>query len=98
MFSLGASIYELALGRPLPSEQIEWQSFREETVPYLNGFSPEFNLLLQQLTAHDPSQRPTAIDILQHPFASTTHARVQQLLSIIDMHGITLPDHLRSTY
>ena len=47
VFSLGMSIYELARHVPLPKNGDEWQALRAGQVPELDGYSKEFNSLLQ---------------------------------------------------
>jgi len=68
VFSLGLSIYELALGRALPSSGEEWAAIREGnlTLPP-NAYSEQFVSLIKLMITKDPETRPTTEDLLSHP-------------------------------
>jgi serine/threonine protein kinase len=65
IFALGASIYELARGAPLPTNGPEWQGIRAGHLSGLGQFSTEFQELLHSMMAPDPKARPSAFDLLQ---------------------------------
>lgn len=47
IFSLGCSVYELALGRELPSRGEDWHAIREGEIALPSGFTKEFEHLLR---------------------------------------------------
>jgi serine/threonine protein kinase len=54
IFSLGCSVYELALGRALPSRGEEWNAIREGEIQLSSDFTRGFeNLLKVHDTHHD---------------------------------------------
>eukprot|EP00741_Cyanophora_paradoxa_P008445 tig00001331_g8172.t1 len=68
VFALGASIYELARGCGLPNNGEEWQNIRNGYLAPLPGFSAEFVDLLKALMHSEPARRPTAGELLRHPW------------------------------
>jgi wee1-like protein kinase len=67
IFSLGCSIYELALHKPLPKRGEEWSQVREGNFSLPPSFSKEFEDLLKLMMHPEPGMRPSAIEMLQHP-------------------------------
>ena len=69
IFSLALTIFELAIGQPLPSGGPEWHALRDEPLPAnrMPHISAEFHSLLCSMAHNDPNCRPTAVDILHHP-------------------------------
>jgi hypothetical protein len=71
MFSLGASVYELCLGRFLGAEgeagMLEWHRIRDGRLdPSLAQlYSPALVLTLTQLLHPSPAQRPTAEELVR---------------------------------
>ena len=70
IFSLGASIYELALGASLPSHGAEYQSLRRGVVPRVDVPARVHAFVLDAMSP-TPSARPTA---------GRLHARVRAAL------------------
>lgn len=66
MFSLGASVYELARNLPLPGTGPTFQAIREGKLMILPGFSTAFQQLVKDLLHHDPELRPSADELLRH--------------------------------
>lgn len=66
IFSLGASIYELALGQPLPRSGPGWHRLRSGDPPALQGYSQPFNGLLKSMLQPDPTARNNARMMLAH--------------------------------
>jgi tRNA A-37 threonylcarbamoyl transferase component Bud32 len=70
IFSLGCSIYELALSYKLPKNGEEFEEIRKgvikEKLLKENGFSDEFITLLKLMMHVDYNKRPTSSEILQH--------------------------------
>lgn len=64
MFALGASIYELARGSPLPSSGPQYQAIRRRQLMLLPNFSASIQQTIKLLLHEDPQQRPTAENIL----------------------------------
>lgn len=71
IFSLGASILELRLGRPLGSSGedgiAEWHGIRDGQLPegWDEGCSREFSLLIVTMLSPDPIARPSAQEVLR---------------------------------
>eukprot|EP00667_Euglena_gracilis_P009305 EG_transcript_9441 len=63
VFSLGATIYELARGTPLPTSGEEWHQIRSGVLPGLAAYSAAFQGTLQSMMAPDPRSRPSAADV-----------------------------------
>ncbi|KAH8953595.1 hypothetical protein BDL97_08G036100 [Sphagnum fallax] len=70
MFSLGASIYELATGVTLPSSGPTYKALREGKLAVPPGFSSSFENLLKELMHPNAKRRPLADDVLKHPIFS----------------------------
>lgn len=75
VFSLGASIYELCLGRPLglgggssaadgAQEMEEWHAIRDGVLQFDGKYSMELQELLAQMLAADPDSRPSALQVM----------------------------------
>jgi len=70
-FALGASLYELASGAPLPAGGPLWRNLREGRLALLPAASASFQRLLRSLMAPNPKQRPTMEAVLRSgPFAA----------------------------
>lgn len=69
IYSLGATVLEVALGRPLPGSGAEWQQLRDGHLPMaeLHECPPDLTAVLRWMMHPDPQQRPTADELLRHP-------------------------------
>ena len=67
IFSLGITMYELCLGRPLPMNGDEWQDLRAGRLAALPETSRELVNLIQQMMNPVAELRPSASDLLKHP-------------------------------
>ncbi|KAJ9466372.1 Wee1-like protein kinase [Diplonema papillatum] len=68
VFSLAATIYELARGEPLPPQGPRWQELRDRPATDLEGrYEAEFVGLLKACMDPSPAKRPTCIGILASP-------------------------------
>ncbi|XP_042459200.1 wee1-like protein kinase isoform X6 [Zingiber officinale] len=67
IFSLGASVYELVKGSPLPDSGPQFSNLREGKIPLLPGYTIQFQTLLKAMMDPDPLKRPSAKEILEHP-------------------------------
>lgn len=69
IYSLGATVLEVALGRPLPGSGAEWQQLRDGHLPMaeLRECPPDLTAVLRWMMHPDPQQRPTADELLRHP-------------------------------
>lgn len=81
VFALGATLYELASGSPLPSGGTTYHKIRQGKLVLLPMFSEAFQKMLRSLMAEDPKERPSCEQILhsslirRHPVTVTTAAR-----------------------
>lgn len=68
IFSLGASIYELMIGEELAKNGSKWQAIRYETEHLFKSFNSNFSEslknLIRKMMDKNPSNRPSAEDIL----------------------------------
>eukprot|EP01012_Entosiphon_sulcatum_P020878 TRINITY_DN2572_c2_g1_i1.p1 TRINITY_DN2572_c2_g1~~TRINITY_DN2572_c2_g1_i1.p1 ORF type:complete len:629 (-),score=101.34 TRINITY_DN2572_c2_g1_i1:385-2223(-) len=64
VFSLGASVYELARNWPLPMNGAEWHSIRSGVLPGLEHLHPELSGLISSMMHEEPCLRPTASDLM----------------------------------
>ncbi|XP_057776597.1 wee1-like protein kinase [Salvia miltiorrhiza] len=67
IFSLGASIYELVKGSPLPESGPHFLHLREGKLPLLPGHSMQFQNLIKAMMDANPVRRPSAGDLVQNP-------------------------------
>jgi len=65
VFSLGASLYEVCLGRPLPANGDEWQRIRAGILYPMPHISQDLRKLIIEMMNPEASQRPTAKHLLQ---------------------------------
>lgn len=65
IFSLGASIYEVARRKALPRNGEEWEQLRRGPLPPVPGMSAQLLRLLSRMMHPDPAQRGTAATLLQ---------------------------------
>lgn len=64
IFSLGMSLYETCIGRPLPICGQGWQDLRNGKLSKPDGLNPTFYAIIKQMMHPDPSKRPSASDLL----------------------------------
>eukprot|EP01031_Cornospumella_fuschlensis_P026185 gene26185-31619_t len=75
IFSLGASVYELCLGRGLgkggDEAMAEWHSIRDGNLDsqFLGRYSPSLVSLIQAMLHHEPARRPSAIEVVAKAMA-----------------------------
>ncbi|KAJ8898830.1 hypothetical protein K2173_007255 [Erythroxylum novogranatense] len=67
IFSLGAAIYELIRGSPLPESRSQFFNLREGKLPLLPGHSLQLQNLLKSMVDPDPVRRPSAKELLENP-------------------------------
>ncbi|KAM3356129.1 wee1-like protein kinase isoform X1 [Capsicum galapagoense] len=67
IFSLGAAMYELIRGSPLPESGPHFLNFREGKLPLLPGHSMQFQNLLKAMMDPDPTRRPSAKSLVDNP-------------------------------
>jgi len=65
IFSLGATMYEICLGRPLPMSGQEWQDIRSGTLQHMPNTSPDMALIISQMMHPQAASRPTSTELLQ---------------------------------
>jgi len=68
IFSLGATMYRICLGRELPGSGDEWNDIRNDKLDELNGTHPELKRYIADMMHSDPSKRPTAEELLTREF------------------------------
>jgi serine/threonine protein kinase len=68
IFSLGATMYRICLGRELPGSGDEWNDIRNGTLDELDGTHPEMKRFIAEMMHPDPSCRPTAKELLTREF------------------------------
>ncbi|KAL6888540.1 hypothetical protein ACP4OV_009566 [Aristida adscensionis] len=73
IFSLGAAIYELIRGTPLPESGPQFTSLREGKIALLPGCPMQFQSLIKSMMDPNPVRRPSAKEILRHPIFEKLH-------------------------
>lgn len=67
VFSLGATMYELIKGSPLPESGPQFLNLRDGKLPLLPGHSLQFQNFLKVMVDPDPVQRPSAKELVENP-------------------------------
>ncbi|KAG2386730.1 hypothetical protein C9374_002474 [Naegleria lovaniensis] len=84
IFSLGATIYECAIGRSLPTNGAEWHDIRNGNLKDLPmHYSNMFKEVLLSLMHIDPLRRPSAYHLLQHPIFAQQKLTENELIQTI---------------
>jgi wee1-like protein kinase len=65
IFSLGATLYEICLGRGLPENGQEWQDIRQGVLLPMRNTSFDFQMIVQTMMSPDKGDRPTASELLK---------------------------------
>jgi len=82
MFSLGVTLYELAMGKPLGnSSEVEQEKIRHGDISLLPVMSPFLFELIRSLLHNDPLKRKSANEIVQlvQMYTDPLHLRLRQL-------------------
>lgn len=66
IFSLGATLYEICLGRSLPMNGDEWRDIRAKKLSPLPETGEDMVTIIKQMMDPVPGFRPTPFDLLQH--------------------------------
>lgn len=97
IFSLGATIYEMALGEELPPNGQEWHDIRNGKLKPLPHLSKDFCDLLRSMLNRSPALRPSTGQILQHPLIASTlrsaedlEEQVHMLESLLEQKEVTI--------
>jgi len=64
IFSLGATLYEICLGRSLPENGQEWQDIRRGSLPSMPNTAFELQMIIRIMMAPDKNSRPSAAELL----------------------------------
>ncbi|CAF0880069.1 unnamed protein product [Didymodactylos carnosus] len=84
IFSLGLTLYVSGTNKELPVNGNEWQQLRlniNQHLALIQSCSQEFNdLLLNRMCNVDPSERPSAYDLLINPVASPSNPSCRETL------------------
>lgn len=71
IFSLGLTLYEAASLQELPKNSLEdstYERIKSGDLPFVEGYSKEFNQLIKSMVSKDEKLRPSASKIVTHPF------------------------------
>ncbi|KAL7550522.1 hypothetical protein ACHAWF_013741 [Thalassiosira exigua] len=82
IFSLGATMYEIISGKPLPACGQEWQDLRNGKLPALPGAMPCLYAIIREMMHPDPDKRPTASDLLSREALSCDSNPLSQKSSL----------------
>lgn len=66
IFSLGATLYEICLGRSLPMNGQEWRDIRAGNICSLLKTGDDLVTIIRQMIDPIPGSRPTPSELLQH--------------------------------
>ncbi len=72
IFSLGITLYETCIGRPMPICGQGWQDLRDGKLSKHDGINPTFYAIIKQMMHPDPSKRPSASELLARSELSAT--------------------------
>ncbi|KAL7467703.1 hypothetical protein ACHAXS_011452 [Conticribra weissflogii] len=64
IFSLGATLYEICLGRNLPENGQEWQDIRHGSLSSMPNTAFELQMIIRIMMAPDKKSRPSAAELL----------------------------------
>jgi serine/threonine protein kinase len=67
IFSLGATLYEISVGRPLPMNGDEWQAIRAGSLQPLPDTPFEMEMIIRECMNPTYSNRPSAAELLKRP-------------------------------
>ncbi|ESQ36635.1 hypothetical protein EUTSA_v10007445mg [Eutrema salsugineum] len=67
IFSLGVTVYELIRGSPLTESRSQSLNIKGGKLPLLPGHSLQLQQLLKTMMDRDPTRRPSAREIMEHP-------------------------------
>ncbi|KAL0797296.1 hypothetical protein Bca101_052470 [Brassica carinata] len=67
IFSLGVTVYELIRGSPLTESRNKSMNIKEGKLPLLPGHSLQLQQLLKTMMDREPSRRPSARELMEHP-------------------------------
>lgn len=67
IFSLGATLYEISLGRPLPMNGEEWQAIRAGSLQPLPDTPYEMEMIIRECMHPTYASRPSAGELLKRP-------------------------------
>ncbi|KAJ0229369.1 Wee1-like protein kinase [Hirschfeldia incana] len=67
IFSLGVTVYELIRGSPLTDSRNQSLNIKEGKLPLLPGHSLQLQQLLKTMMDRDPTRRPSAREVMEHP-------------------------------
>ncbi|KAK3155957.1 hypothetical protein QOZ80_2AG0100940 [Eleusine coracana subsp. coracana] len=73
IFCLGAAIYELIRGTPLPDSGPHFTNIREGRIALLPGCPMQFQSLIKSMMDPNPVRRPSAKEILRHHIFEKLH-------------------------
>ncbi|KAJ0962798.1 hypothetical protein J5N97_027920 [Dioscorea zingiberensis] len=101
IFSLGATIYELVKGSPLPRSGPQFSHLREGKISLLPGYSVQFQSLLKAMIDPDPKKRPSAKEIIGHSIFEKTSRNTTHTLHInrvlqVNRDGVQIEVDLRN--
>lgn len=65
IFSLGATLYEICLGRGLPQDGQEWQDIRQGVLHPMRNSSFDFQMIIQTMMSPKKEDRPAASELLK---------------------------------
>ncbi|CAH8336810.1 unnamed protein product [Eruca vesicaria subsp. sativa] len=67
IFSLGVTVYEMIRGSPLTESRNQSLNIKEGKLPLLPGHSLQLQQLLKTMMDRDPTRRPSAREVMEHP-------------------------------
>jgi wee1-like protein kinase len=67
IFSLGATLYEICLERPLAINGEEWSDIRADKLAPLRNTSEDLAAVIRQMMNPVPADRPIPLELLRHP-------------------------------
>ena len=79
IFSLALTVYQAGCSRKLPQNGSGWHQIRLGNLPRLANVTDTFHEVLTSMMHPDPAKRPSASDLLHHPFLRPSNLSKAQL-------------------
>ena len=84
IFSLGATVYEILIGTPLPSHGERWHALRQGQFDFPAGTDAVIQEQVTRMMSADPALRPSAAELLQEVFVSHTRRELKRLRGVVE--------------
>ncbi|XP_033629104.1 wee1-like protein kinase 1-A [Asterias rubens] len=97
IFALALTIYAVAGGEPLPKNGEVWHKIRTGWLPHLTQCSEDLNQLIMSMINPDPSLRPSASALVEHPLLcpNKSYTQLKKELNVAKFQNAVLSRELQ---